>query len=804
MNMKSQAWRILVFVLVVASASCSGKSANEEEASTDTAAKVDAPANAAADDPDSAWRKEWRDGAFAGSDFRTRWQQFSRAAQAELTKPGADPSDIAARASELNNDPQKIFEFLRDRVALEPYAGVLRGARGTLVSGSGNALDRALLAQELLASAGFESRLLAGTLPDAQVDLLLAQFLADGQLSDVVAGLNQAAGNAEIEAQAVKLAAMTGVDEETTSDLLRRAVVRGQQFWAATDAQRQKSFAYLSDRLKQGNVKMTVDGAAVSALLRERLRKHYWLQLKEPDGAWSHFDTAMPAASRGAAYGTGPTPLAGIPKDEFHELEFSLVYQTLVDGTVNEDVLVSGRFASADALFEPLEFRIQPGDLSADADALATMDVKTQIGILKGVKKFQGILRSGKRISASRYFDLEGNLYNEAGPILPISGGTLVDAFGGGGESTPQFLELRVVMRLTGPGRQPMSQVRTLVRSRDTQSPTFAPPILEWELLMQPQWISAEFVGHRTLSQLVATGNAFANAPAGQSLAAMELPPSAPVLPLQVTQLRQVAAAGILTGKDGIKAFIDEPLLMISGYMLGSIREAEGLLTAERSIDIVENAVRYVPRNDASQSAAYEAALRQSVADSAIEDRFLRVAFPGFDTQSGTAIFNRGVTTERPALLARVQDIDAMRSAGVTEPDIEWIYDNEHSADRLLIASTGDGFDAWWSIRPDGNAILRANGGRGNAMVEYAINTAKIGFAAWCLFEFGSADRNARERSGGVWSDSDATNVAVCLIATGAAGAFYGLGLLHSGFHFLSLALIGFEIGWNYEHLTSH
>lgn len=803
MDMKLQVWRILVFMLVAASTSCSGKGGDEERPPTDTAATVNAPAIAVADDKDRAWRQEWREDAFAGSDFKTRWQQFSRAAQAELSKPGADPSDIMARASELNNDPQKIFEFVRDRVALEPYAGLLRGARGTLVSGSGNALDRALLAQELLASAGFESRLVAGTLPDAQVNLLLTRFLA-GPLPDVVAGLNQAAGEAEIEAQAAKLAAMTGVDEGAASSLLQQAVVRGQQFWAATDAQRQKSFAYLSERLKQGNVKMAIDRAALTTMLRERLRKHYWLQLKEPDGAWSHFDTAMPDASRGAAFGTGPTPLAEIPKEVFHQLEFSLVYQTLMDGAVKEDVLVSGTFASADALFEPLEFRIQPGDLSVDADALATMDIKTQIGILKGVKKFQGILRSGKRVSASRYFDLEGNLYNEAGPILPVSGGTLVDAFGGGGESTPQFLELRVVMRMTGPGRQPMSQVRTLVRSRNTQSPTFAPPILEWELLMQPQWISAEFVGHRTLGQLVAMGSAFENAPAGQPLAAMELPPSAPVLPLQVAQLRQVAAAGILADKDGIQAFIDEPLLMISGYMLGSMQEAEGLITAERGIDIVENAIRYVPRNDASQSAAYEAALRQSAADSAIEDRFLRVAFPGFDTQSGTVIFNRGVTAERPALLARVQDIDAMRSAGVTEPDIEWIYDNEHSADRLLISTTGDGLDAWWSIRPDGNAILRANGGRGSAMVEYAINTVKVGFAAWCLIEFGSADQTARDRSGGIWSESDATNVAVCLIATGAAGAFYGLGLLHHGFHFLSLALIGFEIGWNYAHFTSH
>lgn len=801
--MRSRAWRVPVLMLLMAGGACSGKSGDPDEASTPAAVAQDTPSLVAAD-KDRAWRKNWRDQAFAGSDPGKLWNRYAQAIGAELSRPGADPSDIAAQAGALHRDPQKIFEFVRDRVALEPYAGVLRGARGALVSGSGNSLDRALLAHELLKSAGIESRLVAGTMPDAHVDALLARFLAGGPVPDVVAKLSQTASESEVKAEAATLAELTGLEAEAIGELLRQSLTKGQQFRADTEAESAKTFSYLAGRLRNGNVTMKVDREATVAMLKERLRKHYWLQIREADGSWSNFDTAMPNATRGTAYGTEPEPLAGVPEEEFHTLEFSLVYQTMVDGAITEDVLVSGTFLSADALFEPLEFRIQPGDLSADADALAKMDVRKKIEALKGIKRYQGILRSGAKVSASRFFDLEGNLYDDAGPLLPISGGTFADAFGGGGESTPQFLELRVTMRLTGPGRQPMTQVRTLLRSRDTQSPTFAPPILEWELLLQPQWVSAEFVAHRALDQLVAVGNAFANAPAGQSLSSMELPPGASVLPLQVAQLRQIATTGILKGNDSVAAFIDEPMLLISGYMIGSIREEEGLITAERSIDIVENAVRYVPRNDAGQAAAYEAALRQSAADASIEDRFLRVAFPGFDTQSGTTIFNRGLAGGRSALLARVQDIDAMRSAGVTESDIEWIYDNEHFAERLLISTTGDGFDAWWSVRPDGNAILRANGGQGSGMTEYVINSAKVGFATVCLIEFGSADRNARQRSGGVWSESDATNVAVCLIATGAAGAFYGLGLLHHGFHILSAALIGFEMGWYLAHFTHH
>src|SRR5262245_66497602 len=51
-------------------------------------------------------------------------------------KPGGKSIDDIA--FDLNIDPETIFRFVADEVRYEPYAGVLRGAKGTLWGRAGN------------------------------------------------------------------------------------------------------------------------------------------------------------------------------------------------------------------------------------------------------------------------------------------------------------------------------------------------------------------------------------------------------------------------------------------------------------------------------------------------------------------------------------------------------------------------------------------------------------------------------------------------------------------------------------------
>lgn len=143
------------------------------------------------------------DGARAFGNVRTRAVEASVAPTVLRPTLGADAdylrSTIDANTSdpyvlqktgELGCDPTALFAFVRDDIAFEAYRGSLRGARGTLWSMAGNALDQASLLVAMLRACGVPARYAAGTLnvPDAQ-ELIVSMF---PPVARVVGGLQPA------------------------------------------------------------------------------------------------------------------------------------------------------------------------------------------------------------------------------------------------------------------------------------------------------------------------------------------------------------------------------------------------------------------------------------------------------------------------------------------------------------------------------------------------------------------------------------------------------------------------------------
>lgn len=93
--------------------------------------------------------------------------------------PDADSADpyIVQKANDLGKDVQQIFAFMQNEIGYESYKGSLRGARGTLWSKAGNALDQASLMIALLRASGIPARYVQGTLSDANTKtLILSMF----------------------------------------------------------------------------------------------------------------------------------------------------------------------------------------------------------------------------------------------------------------------------------------------------------------------------------------------------------------------------------------------------------------------------------------------------------------------------------------------------------------------------------------------------------------------------------------------------------------------------------------------------
>ena len=84
---------------------------------------------------------------------------------ADLARPAAGTElTIAAAVARLPAEWEAPLVFVQGAIGYVPYTGSVRGARGTLESGGGNALDQALLLAALLGARGVETRLARGRL----------------------------------------------------------------------------------------------------------------------------------------------------------------------------------------------------------------------------------------------------------------------------------------------------------------------------------------------------------------------------------------------------------------------------------------------------------------------------------------------------------------------------------------------------------------------------------------------------------------------------------------------------------------
>jgi len=99
---------------------------------------------------------------------------------AELENHLVDRSrfELDARLDRLDYDAPTIIRFVREEIAFQQYPGLLRGARGTLMSRAGNALDQSVLLATLLKDAGYDARIHQGEISRAQARQLLRELRA--------------------------------------------------------------------------------------------------------------------------------------------------------------------------------------------------------------------------------------------------------------------------------------------------------------------------------------------------------------------------------------------------------------------------------------------------------------------------------------------------------------------------------------------------------------------------------------------------------------------------------------------------
>lgn len=405
--MKTEVLRLLIVVLALAGASCSqkdGAESGEPSAASTTATPEAASGEVIAFTPATVAYDAAKE---------TDGPGLRRQALESLTLPVPRTIDLSYVQAEnfavgLGKDPTGIFEYVRDQIAYEPYIGVLRGPRGTLLAMAGNAADRAALLGELLKSSGFQVRYAHGTLPDA-----LAQRLVDSVWA---------------ERRWVEIAAKASGAPDSGLKSLGDKLVNSIQ----------RDYALVQDMLKDANLPARAESPVTMQRLLSEARDHYWIEWLH-DGTWTAMDPSFATAVPGQTFATAAETVETLPESIYHHVEVK--------------VRVEEYTGEQPSSREVLRYTARVADLSGEDMVLvhSPVDWKNQ----RNAHVRPAFIVQQKRHDGEPFWLSEGR--------LPAGGG-LADALGGGDGAVevPMAASESIELDFIAPGGQKTTEIREL------------------------------------------------------------------------------------------------------------------------------------------------------------------------------------------------------------------------------------------------------------------------------------------------------------------------------------------------------
>lgn len=236
---------------------------------------------------------------------------------AELDMTGLD---LDAAAADAGATPREALAWVARRTRFEPYTGLLRGARGTLLAGAGNSLDRALLLGELLVRQGRTVRFAAATLDTTTAEKLVRTLVVSRQ--------------------------PPGNETPLATEVRERAM---------------EQFLILGDALHDAKVYAPPADNSVWKELVEAARAHAWVEVQE-NGNWIPLDPAAGVES-GKSLAAAEQTFASFKDDLQHRVTLSLVAEFSEDNKRRLETLLEENRTSADWMGEPvgLYFEIAGG-----------------------------------------------------------------------------------------------------------------------------------------------------------------------------------------------------------------------------------------------------------------------------------------------------------------------------------------------------------------------------------------------------------------------------------------------------------
>lgn len=628
------------------------------------------------------------------------------------------PAGVVLR---VGTDPDALAAFVRDRIAYEPYLGVVRGPEGTLATGAGGDWDRAVLLQALLAEAGHPSR-------------LVVEPRRGVEPADLVRGFLSSQGR-ERTLGAARLAAT--VPPPPVDPLFKGlgVTVSNPSFHAARAAARWRC---LLDEAYDS-------GAAMTPVIARALGS---VAVGQPAEAW--FETLAAGAAERVSVeidrpqrrrlSVGPEPQA-VTAGEVHErlpdrrratLRIALEMTVAGKGAPAKPIrLIERTVGLADLFLKPIRFQIAP-DGSKARKPPERWSGPEWWEVVTGFERFQAYLEIDRLWLASDAFDVYGRTFKVGGDgrieAAKQVGGAVGRGFGGlGGGGAPRASvpatrigALVLHLDLSLPGREPQRTQRLIYGDlRRDVSPVYHSDFLVFGGPVSPEcalWKAFETATHNTRFLASVFG-----APGGPRL--RETPDLRFAAEMHHDwQLARLALADRLLAANEDLALRSGPALVMQTTVLIPVAAAKRV-DRRTVLDVVHDAQVLVPRRaGADPSRVVRANMQLGAAATVVETLLIRERRPTAKLKGAFAEFERALSGGATPVA-----VPADHLAGVSPtPLSRWAIRANEGRNRLVFPQAND-VSAWWSVDPATGATLgRGDGGEGQSAAEYqaAIDTA--------------------------------------------------------------------------------
>ncbi|CAN5835663.1 hypothetical protein BH23CHL8_BH23CHL8_11710 [soil metagenome] len=496
--------------------------------------------------------------------------------------------DLGALAATLP-DADAAFALVCDRIGFDAYRGLLRGAQGTLGARAGNAFDRSVLLKALLDAQHVNARFAFGTLDDDAASALVTRTF---------------------EAPTVPLASAPGspLDEA---------------FEAAIGDRARRDHALLASALGDRLAGLSADATQAA---RADVSHHAWVQIELTDGSWLDLDPSLPDARPGDTLTTAETTSTEIPEAEVHAIGLRVIAEYLQGGALLE----------TPALDETL-----PAWAAADQRLILTFTPPASGGD-GGLLNPGGLFGGGGPAAWAPTLLIDYDAW-EGDPIIfsgEMGGGGLM---GPGEEADIASLSLEIVIR--EPGRDPQA-IRHVIADRLTVeqrasgavTPDVLRPIADddgtpaiFRAILHPMVSTG---GSDPRAYAIDRGFAAAMAEWGANRSDLsDISLNELVIPAVIADQSMVVASEQRSipaiDDDQVRTYVAAPRVYLVTRAIGADDGARQIVET----DLARDAIRTLPRDDATADAAARHQLWYGALAGAIESEYVLANAAGLDPE---------------------------------------------------------------------------------------------------------------------------------------------------------------------------